>query len=57
MLYLCGVIRGIAQKKLAMVSGVSERTLRSIANGQIDIDFYTLVEILTALEEGFAGFT
>lgn len=33
------------------------RTLRGIANGQIDIDFYTLVEILTALEEGFAGFT
>lgn len=56
-MYLCGVIRGIAQKKLAMVSGVSERTLRRIVNRQIDIDFYTLVEILTALEEGFAGFT
>ena len=56
-MYLCGVIMGIAQKKLAMVSGMSEHSLRRIANGQIDIDFYTLVEILTALEEGFAGFT
>ena len=48
--------KGIAQKKLALFSGVPERTLRRIEKGQIDVDFCTLVEILTALKEDFAGF-
>ena len=42
--------------KMALFSGVPERTLRRIEKGQIDVDFCTLVEILTALKEDFAGF-
>ena len=48
--------KGVEQKKLALFSGVPERTLRRIEKGQIDVDFCTLVEILTALKEDFVGF-
>lgn len=48
--------KGINQQELALRSGVPLRSLRRIETGQIDVDFCTLVEILTALEEDFAGF-
>lgn len=55
---LCSLRReiGMNQKELALLSGVSERSLRRIERGQVNVNVYVLRQLVMALGEEMPDF-
>ena len=48
--------KNINQKELALLSGVSERSLRRIERGQVNVNVYVLRQLVMALGEEMPDF-
>lgn len=48
--------KNINQKELALLSGVSERSLRRIERGEVNVSVYSLRQVVLALDEDMPEF-
>ena len=55
-LNLCSLTGILIQKELALLSGVSERSLRRIERGQVNVNVYVLRQLVMALGEEMPDF-